>query len=133
MPIPNLNHPVDVVLHQISRGTTFMDEDAREPVQHAARESSVTVPGQTRWVSAMEARPGRSGVAEDERGYVVFRAVDLTAESVTLARGDRISKIGLEDCDVYITRIQPEGHYPDQGGATLFKAYFGDRQPSRQP
>ena len=45
---------------------------------------------------------------------------------------DRFKKIGSVDTDVFITRLEFQGHYPDQGGPTLVKAHFTDRQPSKQ-
>ena len=65
-------------------------------------------------------------------GYVVFRYIDLNAREITLQLDDRFVSLGGVDCDLYIVSFRPMGHYPDQGGPTLLKALFDDRQPMRQ-
>ena len=80
MPITYLIHPVPIDVQQIDRSTTYYDEDAREPVQHAARLVTVNIPGQVRWVGHLEQEHERGGVQEGERGYVTFRQVDLDAK-----------------------------------------------------
>ncbi|KKN30264.1 hypothetical protein LCGC14_0835790 [marine sediment metagenome] len=129
---PNLIHPVPVEIQQIDLGGTFMDPDAREPVQHATRATTVTVPGQPRWNSQLTKGHERGGRTESAIGYVVFRTLDLNANSVVLQVNDRFKKIGTVDTDVFIERLEHTGHYPDQGGPTLVKAHFTDRQPSKQ-
>lgn len=132
MPAPRLIHPVPVTIHQIDKGATLYDEDAREPIQAAARFASKTLDGQVKWFDQFNEKNTRVGTIEEAAGYVLFRQIDLTAQSIVLQNEDRISRIGTRDTDVYITRLLPVGHYPDQGGHTMVKAYFGDRQPSKQ-
>lgn len=127
-PYPRLLHPVSVEIEQIDRGATNYDEDAREPIQQAARKAVVTLPGQASYGSSSSLGHGSGGPQEGEGGYVLFRARDLEANSVTLQPDDRIIKVGNVDHDVYITRLQPAGHYPPYGH-TLVKAFFSDRQP----
>lgn len=130
--IPRLLHPVPVTIEQIDRGETLYDEDAREPIQQAARKVSKTIPGQVKWFSQFDDKPTRAGTIENASGYVLFRQVDLTAYAVELATEDRFSRIGTRDTDVYVVSLRPVGHYPDQGGHTMIKAFFKDRQPSKQ-
>lgn len=132
MPIPNLLHPVPVKIQQIDKANTFYDEDAREPVQHAARKATVTLPGQAKWGAQFDMSPGKGGISEDAAGYVLFRRVDLGAAGISLQVNDRISQIGDVDTDVYIMKLEWTGHYLSAGGPTLVKAYFADRQPARQ-
>ena len=79
-----------------------------------------------------ETGASRAGAIQDASGYVLFRYVDLEAKSVVLKQNDRFLKLGKLDADVYVTALRPNGHYTDQGGATMVKAFFKDRQPSRQ-
>jgi hypothetical protein len=133
MPIPNLIHPVDVKVEQISKAETFFDEDAREPVQHAARAATVTLKGQVRWRGQFNLSAGVEGAELNADGYVLFRYIDLNAASVELQPNDRFVEIGGRETNVYIDRVEHLGHYPDVNGPTLVKAYFVDRQPSKLP
>lgn len=130
--IPNLIHPVPIKIQSLDRSNTLYDDDMREPVQQAVRGSTVTVDGQVRWTNDQAGVSRRRGTEESSDGYVLFRYIDLTAKSVTLKREDRFIKLGTIDTDVYVTKVEPLGHYPDQSGPTLIKAYFADAQPSRQ-
>jgi len=132
MPIPNLIHPVPVEIRQIDESETIYDDDMREPVQQSVRASTVTVPGQVKWGMDQNLQTRLRGAEEGSDGYVLFRYVDLAAQGITLAREDRFVKLGNVDVDVYVKALRPEGHYSDQGGPTLVKAFFADRQPSRQ-
>lgn len=132
MPLPNLLHPVDIHVEKIDRASTAYDHDAREPIMQAARETIVVVPGQVNWGTQKGLEPSKVGPREDASGYVLFRYVDLVAVGVVLEDNDRIAKMGNVDTDVYISKLEPEGHYPDQGGPTLVKAFFVDRQPAKQ-
>jgi hypothetical protein len=130
---PNLIHPVPVVIQRKDAAATVVDDDFREPVQQAARKSNVTIPGQVKWYSDQDLQMiSKGGPDEVSDGYVLFRYRDLEAANSPIARGDRFIKIGRIDVDVYVTKVEPQAHWPDQGGATLVKAYFTDRQPGRQ-
>jgi len=85
-----------------------------------------------RWYDDDRANPTRAGSESEANGYVLFRYVDLAAVSLSLKQGDRIVKMGTINTDVYITSLRPEGHYPDQSGPALVKAFFRDRNPSKQ-
>lgn len=133
MPIPRLIHPVNVRIAQISKAATVYDNDAREPVQQARRAAIKAVQGQVLWGTAKGLEVVRGGAGESADGYVLFRLVDLRAKSITLQQNDRIVQMGTVETDVYIIKLRYEGHYPDQSGPTLVKAFFADRQPSKQP
>lgn len=132
MPIPNLIHPVPILIQQIDTAETLYDDELREPVQQSVRGATVTVDGQVKWGLDQSVDSERRGAQEDSDGYVLFRYVDLQAQGVTLKHEDRFIKLGTLDVDVYVTSLRPEGHYSDTGGPTLVKAFFADRQPSRQ-
>lgn len=134
--IPNLLHPTPITLQQLVRGAAPQDPDYREPVQAPSYAAPLVVPGQVKWKTSHGLRLERGGTVDDSDGYVLFRTVDLRAAGVTtLHINDRILQFGVDDNavqrQVYITRLEPLGHYPDAGGATLVKAHFKDRQPSR--
>ena len=130
--IPRLLHPAPIVIQQLSTANTIYDDDAREPIQQAAHASNVTVVGQAQWGLADELAMSGAGPQENASGYVLFRYFDLEAKSVVLRQNDRFIKIGKQDTDVYIVSLKPTGHYPSAGGATMVKAFFLDRMPSRQ-
>ncbi len=131
MPVPNLLHPVPIIVEQIDHASTLWDEDARESVQQASRSTPVTLQGQVKWGAVEEVEMERQGVAEGADGYVLFRKIDLDALGITLAPNDRFTAIAHVETDVYILKLQPMGHYTDQGGHTLVRAWFEDRTPAK--
>lgn len=132
MPIPMLLHPIPVSIQVSMPANTFFDDDFRETVQQSARSATVIVNGQPKWGKDVSLDMQKGGAREDSIGYVLFRYVDLDAASVDLKRGDRFTKIGTRDVEVYITEMLPEAHWDDQGGPTTVKAFFTDRQPGNQ-
>lgn len=132
MPIPNLSHPVPIIIRQLDKATTLYDDDYREPIQQSRRLAAVTIPGQVSWGNDKRLVETRGGVELTSTGYVVFRYVDLNGMGITLQLDDRITSMGGVTCDLYIVSFRPMGHYPDVGGPTLLKALFDDRQPMRQ-
>ena len=131
MPVPRLIHPLSCTVSRIDRSATLYDPEAREPLQQAARYVSVVVPGQPRWASRKELEKYPGGTRDDVRGYVLFRKIDLDARSFTIEINDRILAQGFLTDEVYVVRVEPNAHYTDRGGATLLKAWFTDRQPSK--
>lgn len=130
-PYPNLIHPVPIQVQQIDKPSTFWDSNAREPVQQAARKTTITLYGQVDYQSSRDRKYTTYGYQDDEVGYVLFRQLDLDSSNITIQIGDRITKIGYIEHDAYITRLQPTGHYPEFGN-TLLKCYFSDKQPTKQ-
>jgi len=129
--LPRLIHPIDVTIEKIVKASTYYDEDAREPIQQAARAVPVVVKGQPKWTRQFGLDMEKGGARETAAGYVLFRKVDLDAVSVTLEDNDRITKMGHVECDVYVIRLEWTGHYPDQDGPSMVKAHFTDRRPSK--
>jgi hypothetical protein len=132
MPIPNLIHPVPIVIQRKDDAKTYVDGDFREPIQQSARLTNTTVPGQVKWFSDEEMLAGHAGIQAESEGYILFRRVDLAAAGVVLKLNDRFTKLANVDTDLYIVNFRHEGHWPTEGGSTLIKAYFKDRTPSRQ-
>lgn len=135
--IPNLRHPIPVTIKIRRQDLTVMDEDAGEPVGRAVRDSNVTLDGQISWKSDVtDIEIGGKIYKVD--GYVLFRIVDLAAESITptqIGEGTKIVRMGTgtgqHDDAFYVYRTDRRGHYPDQGGATLLKVWYGRRRPVR--
>lgn len=135
--LPRLLHPVAVQIEQIARASTIVDADYREPVQQAIRSPRITCPGQVNWSMDDRVRASLIGAERESEGYVLFRRCDLRALGIAeLKQNDRIVAIGAganaRPVDLYIIGLRFEGHYPDQGGAALVKAFFKDRNPSKQ-
>jgi len=135
--LPNLIHPVPVQIKQLLRTTTPVDPDYEEPIQQASLGPAVSVPGQVKWTMDERLRTSLTGAEVESQGYILFRRADLRAKGVAeLKQNDRIVAVGVGAnerlVDLYITGIRFEGHFPDQGGATLVKAFFRDRDPGKQ-
>lgn len=138
MPTPRLLHPVPVYLRQIDRKfTAKYDHVLKEPIGQARRDQApIKLRAQVHIGTTDDPRPSQGGVTETSDGYLLFLVSDLKAAGVTIDRGDRIVQIGEGDgqreTDLYITRMQWRGHYPQHRGPTMVKCYFEDRHPSRQ-
>lgn len=132
MVLPNLLHPVQIEIEQIDKTATVYDSKAREPIQQAKRKTIVTIPGQINWVRTESIQAEKGGIRETAQGYILFRKVDLDAKDVVLEYGDRIRKMGHLDVELYISDQEWMGHYADQVGATLLRAYFQDRKPGKR-
>ena len=126
---PDLVHPIPVEIEQIDKSSTDWDDDAREAIRTVARTAVKKLNAQISWSVKDDPNPEKMGISEETRGYLLFKKKDLSGESVTISRGDKISKIGHDIVELYVTGLIPVGHYPDQGGASLLQAYFGDRNP----
>lgn len=134
MVLPNLIHPVPVEVERFSTTNTYYDEDAREPIGRASRKESYTLPGQVAWGTHDEAIPTTLGAQDGESGYVLFRQKDMDRVGYTPKRLDRITRLGkLTGLKLYIDSVVPWGHYPDQGGHSLWRCNFVDRAPAEQP
>jgi len=131
MTIPNLIHPVPIKIQRISTSSTMYDEDMREPIQQAKRAATATIQGQVKWTRQYALDYRKGGASEEAAGYILFRKLDMDAAGFTVQPNDRIVQMGTVETDVYVERLEWIGHYSDQGGPTMMKAYFGDRRPSK--
>lgn len=136
MVAPNLIHPLPTDVQAVDVGSTIQDDGYNEPVQSVVYAPAYTVPGQWKWLSDEELRMQDIGAVEYSTGYVLMCTRDLRALGQKIKRGDRIVAYGTGaarvELDVYVTKIRFEGHYPDQHGPALVKAFFNDRAPERQ-
>jgi hypothetical protein len=127
MPVPNLLHPVKITLQRRNVIDTLFDEDMREPIGQTSYYAEETLAGQVSWENKDNVYVDEKGTQLKAIGYVLFRYVDLESKGITLKYQDRIKKIGRHEEELYIINTKPIGHYPDQDGATLIRAYFTDR------
>lgn len=141
MNLPNLQHPVSVVISQIQRGVAEQDPDYRELVQSIKgapeRAADIVCVGQVKWTESTSLVVTRLGEQTEADGYVLFRYVDLRAVGITnLHLNDIIKSMGSgankQSNYLFIVKLEPCVHIPTFGGATMVKAWFKDRDPSRQ-
>lgn len=125
---PRLIHPIRVTLEQLDTTNTRYDPITREPIPGAARTIRNLV-AQIKWFTERELRGNDAGPQPESKGYLLFRRDDLINAGITIQDGDKVVKLGHRDALLYITGTVPMGHYPDQGGHTLLKANFADREP----
>lgn len=138
MPTPRLLHRTPVYLRKIDREfTAVMDDNLHEPVGEVRREPKpIRLECQHQPNSKDDPRVASSGgIALESDGYCLFLTSELRAAKVTIEDGDRIVQIGDEPNDFtvnyYIVKVKPMGHYRQHGGATMLRAYYEDREPSR--
>lgn len=128
MVLPRLNHPIPITISVVDETETTFDEDYREPVQQSER-SEFVVQGQIKnFGQEMELDVGGRKVMAT--GYVLFRYIDLNTVGIVLKYNALITKLGNLDTHVYVIGLTPIGHYSDQGGPTMVRAYYNDRQPA---
>lgn len=131
MPTPRLIHPIKITISQWSKEEGIFDDEMREAIGQTIRLPDAIVPGQVAWETKDQVTVEKNGIQLTSNGYILFRYIDLSAKNVTLKEEDNIIKIGWQIVNLYIVALTPAGHYPDRNGATLVKAYFTDRMPSR--
>lgn len=136
MPQPRLLHPILCTIEQIDHNeTVVIDPILKQPIGRVGRASTVQVYGQIADKNSKKVSMQEGGRVEVYDGYVLFRTLDLQAASISLNIGDRITEIGeganVRVQNLYIVSLAYEGHYPSATGATLVKAFYQDRHPSR--
>lgn len=133
MTVPNLIHPIDVVVRLLNREGTTNRDFFREPVGKAKRSrNDILVPGQVFDQDNIN-RTIETGLKEITEGYVVFRVIDLLRAEMKLQVGDRIVSFGsdelLEPVNLYFYRFRRKGHY--RRGRTLVHGWYADKSPTR--
>lgn len=136
MVLPRLIHPLATEIQPHQPDQTIQNEIYREPVESVSRGPTYMIQGQWKWFGDRELRMQKIGAQEESDGYVLLRRRDLAALGQKISINDRIVGygvgVGRVDLDVYVVKLRHEGHYPDQGGPALLKAFFLARQPGRQ-
>lgn len=155
MAVPNLLHPIWIVLELLDRDDTVFDKYAREPVGQALRDgesprtgSRVRIKAQFSeyFASAKHEFPvwKREGVEEVADAYMAIRYKDLHRAGLVeldsdgawtnlqVKRGDRVIQIGREKVNLYIeAKGKIFAHYPGHGG-TVIQFDLLDRHPVDQ-
>lgn len=129
---PNLLNALKIEIEKLDRAGTLQDNLRREPVNKVKRSASFKIKAQVQWMSGAndtDNKPSHmpSGVDNPQTGYFIIRVKDLTALGQTLARGDKLVKIGSRAVSLFITDVNYHAQYEDQGDFTLIKANFTDR------
>ena len=131
--IPRLLHITQIYIRQKNTSKTPYDHNAREPIGKPMTDDAIQLDGQVMWKN-QRVYIGSTGVIENTSGYVLFRQKDLTAKNVELQQGDNIVQMGNSEgimtVNLYINGFDYRGHYADQGGHTLVKAWFKEKQPA---
>lgn len=137
MPRVRLIHPIPVYLRKSDKQqTAVMDDALHEPVGQVRRKlEPVRLVAQIADGKTEDAMASPGGVTLEGGGYLLFRTRDLRTAKTTVEIGDRVVQIGNapndHEVDYYIIRLKYMGHYPDKKGASLVRAYYEDREPSR--
>jgi hypothetical protein len=118
---------VKITLQRRNVTDTLYDEDMREPIGQTSYYAEETLMGQVSWENKDNVYVDEKGTQLKAIGYILFRYVDLESKGITLKYQDRIKKIGRHEEELYIINTKPIGHYPDQDGASMIRAYFVDR------
>lgn len=135
---PSLIHPIPVFLRKAERTlTAVQDDNLHEPVGQVRRPQAPTrLLAQVSWGKDQRQDQAQEGNSGSSDGYLLFRTSDLRAKHLAVEIGDRITQIGdgaaAQPMDLYVVALTWMGHYPDQHGASLVKAHFEDRRPSRE-
>ena len=129
MPAPNLIRPLTVTIERGVKADTAYDRDAREPMRSLVR-ATVALPAQVVFDDRASPDIGGQGASEQFDGHLTFRLRDLAAKGYTPARGDHVVQLGNRATSLYVQATQDAGHWGDQSGHTLVKAWFSDRRPS---
>lgn len=135
MPIPNLLHPIRVVIRRQDRASTDYDDDAREAIQTVKKFADQPIQAQISYAGANKSEKklevNRRGKSDKGAGYILLRTFDLNALGFDVEVNDQIVQIGFSAVDVWIHEIEPAAHYPETGGASLLRCHFKDRKPAR--
>ena len=133
MPVPNLIHPVLCTIQPLDRVTTLMDMEFREPLPSERRLANVVIQAQVRWFGMSERHRENVGGSQVSKGYLLFRLKDLTDSGYSPKVGDLVLHMGSQtNINMYLESFEDRGHYPDQQGPTMRRAYFTDREPTRE-
>lgn len=127
---PRLIWPAPLHIEKLIRGGAPENTNARELVGDAERVEYV-IPAQRG--NAIRHLPGFSQEGNDSEisCWFVVRIVDAKRINYTPGRGDRVTKHGKWNEELYVQVIEPAGHYSD--GPTLLRLYCADRAPAMAP
>jgi len=109
-----------------------MDDDLHEPVGDAGRAALVVVQAQIADGRSEFVESAAGGVVLDTNGYLVVRKFDIDRLGYVPKRGDRIVKLGTATVNLYLAGFNRRGHWSAEGGHTLVKLHYMDREPTHR-
>lgn len=130
-----LIQPIDIIIERIDKvETTYSNgvSGRRYPQNYIARKTEISLPAQVVFGDNEQiANYTQLGTDEKVKGYCVLRYEDVNSKSIELLRGDKIIKIGQLNTELFFLHSSgdPAAHYTSIGTFTLFRMFFGDRQP----
>ena len=125
MPTPNLLNPVNVIVEKADKSGVGQDHLRREPVNRIVRTVRFTIEAQVSWYDQVDMVPGAAGTVDNDSGYIMVRTMDREKLGETIARGDRIIKIGKRTVALFVTDFSLHSHY--NGDFQLEQYDFADR------
>jgi hypothetical protein len=130
MPNPNLIHPIEITIQKINKSKTNYDTAHRAPIQQSTRKENIVIFGQVKW-DETRMSVDIAGISIEVAGYVLFKRSDLIEKNTKIEFNDRFIKFGNQETSMYVVGLKYSGHYPDQNGSSLIKAFFSDRVPAK--
>ncbi len=134
--IPELIESIPIEIEQIDKDATAFSggvDGRHETYGNVQRKVKFEIPAQVVFGNTEQITKFNSmlGPKEQARGYLVLRFIDLENLGKKLKRGDKITKIGNLDGEYFLlhTTGDPAAHFDSIGGFTLFRMFFGDRNP----
>ena len=117
MTLPKRLNLIRIVLGQLDKTSTFVDDDFRQQVGAKRRFTEVIVQGQIniglrRGKKLAVTARGKTGDEEKSRGHCLFRRADLKKQGVVIQKGDQILRVGPTGDEVVVNgvviEIRPE-------------------------
>jgi len=129
MTTPNLLFAVPIEIEPIDKDSTRYSDTRRESSGRIRRKSTITIQAQVKWLSEKDFELKREGIDEDSVGYVIVRTKDMNTLGVNIKRGDKITKLGDQEVDLYVTRYMFGAESSSGSSFGLVRYYFSDRTP----
>ena len=131
----NLIQAINVTIEQIDKTLTQFGgglSGRKFPVNSVVRKSAFTIPAQV--VHGDRDQKGnftQLGADEQRKGYILVRFEDLKNLGREIKRGDKITKMGQFNVELFISHSSGDlaAHFTGIGGFSLVRIPFQDRDP----
>lgn len=136
--IPDLIEPIPVEIQPLDKANTPASTGVagrREFSGTRKRKTTVILQAQVVFGDRdIKTKFTQLGPDEQIKGYILVRFKDLKDKGLVLKRGDKITKLGQLNVELFLTHGQgdPAAHFTSIGSGgefTLVRAPFGDRNP----
>lgn len=128
-----LIEPVDIIIEQIDKTNTPFPDGAsgrKFPMNHVVRATPFIIEAQVVHGDFSQTQNHTQlGTDEQQKGYLVLRFEDLNNKGKTLQRGDKITKMGQLDVELYLSHSSGDPAAQIGGSFQLVKMFFLDRNP----